>query len=202
MTNNKQKYLDEARQKAAELLQRITVLKDRAVIARNEAIERIDEQIFQLEKRKTAILEALEQLRTTDDKQFQQARQQFESTVQESIFDKIRYSFFETSDQIADLSTWTDDQWDNFIEKAKMQINSLGDKIEEIEERAGELSVTARQVVFEDLKNLKNHLGKLHSQVNQLTGNAWKEVRKNILSRLANVSKGVNDAYRKIRRKI
>jgi hypothetical protein len=140
----------------------------------------------------------LKNLQQVSEEKYESARADFEKTMEENFFDRIKFQYYEMEARVKNLIMLADDRWDTFSSQAKEQMNTINERINELEKKAVEFSGTAQKRVEEEIGNLKVRQKELQARLNEISNSgddAWQDLKKGFIEAGNTINSAMKKAF-------
>ncbi len=194
----RKEYIEKAKEKLDQFDTKIDKIEQQTREARDKTIKEMDDQIRQLSNKRAEAKTQLKNLQQVSEEKYESARADFEKTLEENFFDRIKFQYYEMEARVKNLIMLADDRWDTFSNQAKEQINSINERINELEKKAVEYSGTAQERVQEEIGHLKKRQKELQERLNELSGSgegAWQDLKKGFIEAGATINSAMKKAF-------
>lgn len=194
----KEEYIKQMEARTNDLLSKIEKLESKTQMTREETIKKLDDQIFELRKKKTNLKDKWEELKNSPENNWNAARLEYEEIIKEPFFERLKYHMLDLEEKMKDLVLWSDEKWESFSNKAQERIKGLNQKIKDLEEKAGHSSEKTREKIKQEIETIKekrNNLQEKLNEINNTSGEAWKDLKKGFVEAGATLKDAVRNAY-------
>ncbi len=194
----KNDFLKQAELQTKELLFKIDKLESKTQMTKDETIKKLDNQLYELRKKRTELNDKLAELKKAPDNNWEYARNEFEEIIKEPFLERMKYHIVDLEDKMSDLALWTDEKWDTFYQKAQEKISGFNEKIKDLEKKASGVSERTKTNLKKEIANIKDRKEQLQQSLNELSntsGEAWKDLKKGFVEAGASLKDAMKNAY-------